>query len=170
MRPSSKLVPAVAVVALVAGGAAPSASGATARVRDAAGDAPASYDVRGVRYSHSAARVVGVARVPGLGDRGKAQLSVTDFTVFEAGYVGQVVQRPGAAPRVRLFYFDHVDLLPRACAGITGSWGEGRVSISIPKSCMEQGVEQADRVFVQVAVGRGGDFDLAPAVRRIRQD
>lgn len=149
---------------------APMAAGATARVSDPQGDAPPAYDVRAVRYAHSDARVLAVARVPALGNRGKAQLSVTNFTVFEAGYVGQITRRPGQAPRIKLYYFDHFDLQPRVCAGIDGSWGDTRIRISIPKNCMEGDVADAHRLFVQFAAGRGGDFDLAPAVRRLRQD
>ncbi|QCW52118.1 hypothetical protein FE634_19920 [Nocardioides dongxiaopingii] len=147
----------------------PTASGATARLKDDQGDAPAAYDVTAVRYVHSASRVVAVARVPGLGDRGRAQLSVTHFTTFEAGWVGQISKRPGAAARVRLFFFDHVDLNPRPCSGLEGSWGEGRIRISIPKDCMEGDVQDANRLFSQFAAGRGNDFDLAPAVRRLRE-
>ena len=152
------------------GGPLPRADGAIARVADPLNDAPPQYDVTGVRYEHSSARVSAVARLPELGRRGKAQLAITHFTVFEAGYIGQLSKRPGAAPRVQLFYFDHFDSSPRKCPGIEGTWGEGRIQIFVPKACMGQEVQQAERVFVQFTAGIGGEFDSAPAVRRLQED
>lgn len=96
-------------------------------------------------------------------------MAVTNFTIFEAGYVARIDRRRGAGPRAQLLYYNHFDLLPRHCPSVHGSWEGGTVRLSIPKTCLKHDVGESNYLFMQFAVGQGSSFDRAPAVRRLAQ-
>jgi hypothetical protein len=156
---------AAGVACLLVVGIAPAAAAEIVERRDASGDAPASIDITRATYKHSLRRVSAVARVPGLGQRGSADLAVSRFEIFEAGYVVRIRKRVGEPATVRLLFFNHFDLEPRACDGVRGRWTENRVALSVPRRCLEGHARR--NVFAQVGLRRGQDVDLAPAVRRL---
>ena len=153
----------VALVVL-ASGLAPAHAEVVDRV-DRTGDAPERIDVSSGRYSHDRARVAVTAQIPELGDAGWAQLSISRFTIFEAGYVVRMRKRAGEQPRVRLLYFNHFELQPRPCAGVTGTWADDEVALKVPRSCLDGHVRR--NVFAQFAIGRNERFDRLPPVKRL---
>jgi hypothetical protein len=152
---------------MLVGGSLPAAQADTVRRQDATGDAPAVIDIRTADYTHSDRRVSVVAVIPDLGDRGRAALSITRFTIFEAGYVVRIKKRAGSPPRVRLLFFDHFGLEPRECAAVSGRWGEDRIRLSVARACLDG--HARNRVFVQFGIVRGDDVDRARAVRRLER-
>jgi hypothetical protein len=161
----------IRIAALVAAAAlvltAAPAHAQTVERTDRRGDAPASIDVARATYTHGAETISVVARVPRLGDRGTAALSLSKFEIFEAGYVVRIRKRPGREPRVRLFFFNHFDLEPRTCSAVSGSWGPRRVTLSVARSCLVDHAQ--DTMFAQLGLRRGADVDFAPAVKRLRR-
>lgn len=158
------LAPAVALL-LTAGTLSPAAAEVVRRT-DAAGDAPAAIDVTRARYAHDSHVRVKVA-VPDLGRRGAASLAVSRFTVFEAGYVATISKPRGRPARLRLEFFDHFDLEPRSCPGLAGRWGRTRVTLAVPRSCLEG--HRTPHVFAQVSLTRDDALDRVPPVRRLRR-
>jgi hypothetical protein len=164
VRPIKLIVLLAVSLLLVAAVAAPASAEKIRRV-DARGDAPQAIDIWSARYSHGVHRVSVVASLPDLGQRGRASLSISKFEIFEAGYVALIKKRPGAAPQVRLTFFNHFDLEPRECPGLTGSWASARVKLSVPRSCLDDHAQE--RVFAQFGIQRGSEIDRARAVRRL---
>jgi hypothetical protein len=164
MRPVKVLFPLTVTLVLLASGLT-AAHAEVVHRDDPTGDAPPRFDVASARYSHHPARVAVTAQIPDLGDAGWASLSVSRFRVFEAGYVVLMRKRADEQPRVRLTYFNHFELEPRRCAGVTGSWDDGEVVLSVPRSCLDGHARR--NVFAQFAIGRGEHVDRAPAVRRL---
>jgi hypothetical protein len=156
----------VAAAALLVAAVSP-ATAETVERDDRRGDAPAGIDVVQATYSHTRHRVRVVARVPDLGPAGSATLSISRFEIFEAGYVLRIRARSGAPPRIRLLFFNHFDLEPRRCAGVTGTWANGVVRLSVARTCLVGHV--AEQVFAQFHIRHGSDIDEAPAVRRLRR-
>jgi hypothetical protein len=136
--------------------------------QDGVDDAPAKIDITRVRYSYGDDRVRAVARIPDLGRKGVAALSISRFEIFEAGYVVRIRKRLGEPPRVSLLYFDHFDLHPRECDGLSGAWLDSAVKLSVETSCLRG--HARPRIFTQFGIQRGADFDRAPAVRRLARD
>jgi hypothetical protein len=162
---SVKLVVVMALsVLLVVAGSSPALAQQVRRA-DPHGDAPQSIDIWNARYRHATHRVSVDVKIPDLGDRGRASLSISRFTIFEAGYVVIIRKSVGEPARVRLAYYNHFDLEPRRCAGVTGSWGSGHVELGVPRSCLEGHARK--RVFVQFGIQRGPDIDRARPVRRL---
>ncbi|UMG91331.1 hypothetical protein [Nocardioides sp. TF02-7] len=114
---------------------------------------------------HARTHVRVLADVPDLGRRGSAALSISRFSIFEAGHVLRIMKRPGQSPRVRLFYFNHFDLEPRRCRAVSGAWDEDQVRLRVARRCL--GDDARERVFVQFGIQRGQSVDRAPAVRRL---
>lgn len=166
MRPTSRLATVVALLAATVA-AAPVHADTRSRT-DPAGDAPPGIDITRARYSYEDGHVSVRARVPGLADVGKAELSISRFEIFEAGYVVRLVKRAGQPPRTRLFFFDHFDLTRRPCDDVAGSWRAGTVRLSVAASCLQGHARR--RAFTQVALVRGEDLDFAPEVRRLARD
>ena len=135
------------------------------RRTDAHGDAPASIDITNARYTHGKTRVSVVATIPRLGRAGQASLSISRYSIFEAGYVVLVKKRAGEAPRVRLAYFNHFELEPRRCSSLSGKWSNGQIRLGVARSCLKGHIRE--RVFVQFGGQRGSNVDRAPAVRRL---
>lgn len=163
MRATRVLVAAVTAMGLTLVG---SPADAETKVRqDETGDAPAKIDVTRVRYSYGDDRVKAVARIPDLGRRGEAALSISRFEVFEAGYVVRIRKRLGKPARVSLLYFDHFDLHPRECDGLSGAWRDSSIRLSVATSCLRG--HARPRIFTQFGIQRGDDVDRAPAVRRL---
>jgi hypothetical protein len=144
------------------------ASADTATKKDARRDAPAQIDVAKATYTYDTETVSVEARIPGLGRSGDASLSISQFEIFEAGYVGRIQRAPGKAPKVGLFYFDHFNLKKRKCGGVEGTWKAGRIRIAVPVTCLMDGFP-ADQVFAQFAIAAGKSVDRAPAVKRLPQ-
>jgi len=166
MRASITVATAVTALALTL---TATPAGADTRTRqDPTGDAPAGIDVTRARYTYADGHVRVRATVPELGRRGRAELSISRFEIFEAGYVVRLVKRAGQPPRTRLFFFDHFDLTRRPCDDVTGTWRQGTVRLSVATSCLQGHARR--RAFTQVGLVRGGDVDLAPAVRRLARD
>lgn len=134
---------------------------------DAKDDARPVIDIHGVDYSHDRRRVRAIADIPDLGRSGSASLSITRFTIFEAGYVIQIRKRSGLAARVRLYYFNHFDLEPRRCAAVSGRWGQDQIKLGVARRCLDGHIR--NRLFVQFGIKRGESVDRAPAVRRIER-
>ena len=164
MRPTRIIVLLAVSVLLVAGWPSPAGAEQVRRV-DPRGDAPAAIDIWSARYQHREHRVRVVANIPDLGQRGRASLSISRFTIFEAGYVAIIKKRAGKDPQVRLTFFNHFELQPRDCPGVSGSWTDDQVKLSVPRSCLEGHARQ--RVFVQFAILRGSDVDRARPVKRL---
>jgi hypothetical protein len=139
----------------------------TVHRQDARDDASSAIDIRSVDYTHGPRRVRVVADIPDLGDRGTASLSISRFTIFEAGYVLQIKKRAGSRPRIQLFFFNHFDLEPRNCSQVSGRWGEDRIKLIVARKCLKGHVR--NRLFVQFGIQRGQSVDRAPAVRRIQR-
>lgn len=168
MHPRNSVLAAVlsAALSLALVGLVPSSAHAeTVRRQDANGDAPARIDIRSVKYSHGPRRVRVVASIPDLRANGTASLSISRFSIFEAGYVLQIRKRPGSPPRTRLRFLNHFDLEPRTCAGISGRWVDDRITLSVARTCLEG--HATNRIFVQFGIQRGDAIDRAPAVRRL---
>ena len=144
---------------------APPARAETVHHRDARGDAPSAIDIRSVDYSHGLQRVRVKADIPDLGSSGSAALSISRFTVFEAGYVIQIKKRAGTSAKARLYYFDHFDLEPRRCSSVSGRWGARQIKLAVARRCLDS--HARNRVFVQFGIQRGRTVDRAPAVRRL---
>ena len=108
--------------------------------------------------------------MPDLGRAGRAELSISGFEIFEAGYVVRLVKRAGQPPRTRLFFFDHFDLNRSPCDDVRGSWRQstGKVRLSVATECLDGHARR--RAFTQVGLVRGERVDLAPAVRRLARD
>ncbi|MBA2952774.1 hypothetical protein GON03_22375 [Nocardioides sp. MAH-18] len=161
-----KHVTVAAVAAALVATAAPS-SADTVRRKDPLGDAPASIDIASATYTHADQHLRVVARIPDLGSRGTAALSLSKFGIFEAGYVVQIRKRPGQPPRTRLLFFDHFDLRPRACDDLTGTWRRQTVTLAVARSCLTGHAQR--RMFAQFGIQRGVEVDRAPAVTRLRR-
>jgi len=155
------------VAAVLLAAAVSPATAETVERDDRRGDAPAAIDVVQATYSHTHHRVRVVARVPDLGRSGSATLSISRFEIFEAGYVLRIRPRPGEPPRIRLLFFNHFDLEPRRCAGITGSWADGVIRMSVARTCLTG--HATEQVFAEFDIRRGPETDRAPAVRRLRR-
>jgi hypothetical protein len=134
---------------------------------DPADDAPAGIDITLARYSYENGRVSVMARVPHLARRGRADLSISRFEIFDAGYVLRLVKRAGKPPRTRLYFFDHFDLHRRPCDDVRGSWRSGTVRLSVDADCLEDHARR--RIFTQVGLIRRQTVDVAPAVRRLER-
>jgi hypothetical protein len=139
----------------------------TVHRQDAKDDAPATIDVRGVDYSHAKRRVRVEARIPDLGNRGSAALSISKFTIFEAGYVLEIVKRAGKQPKLKFGFFNHFEVEPRECSTMSGRWSGDTVFLSVARKCLVGHVRE--RLFVQFGIQRGQSVDLAPPVRRLRR-
>jgi hypothetical protein len=163
MRPRVCVAAVVASIALTLG-ATPALADTKTRV-DPVGDAPAGIDITLARYSYENGRVSVRARVPDLARRGRADLSISRFEIFDAGYVVRLVKRAGKPPRTRLYFFDHFDLHRRPCDDVRGWWRNGAVRLSVDADCLEDHARR--RIFTQVGLIRRQDFDMAPAVRRL---
>jgi hypothetical protein len=135
---------------------------------DRTGDAPARIDIERARYDYGEGRVSVVARIPLLGDSGEASLSVSRYTIFEAGYVVRIIKRPNRAARTGLYFFNHFELVKRRCPQVSGEWGTGSIKLAVPVACLED--HRTPRVFVQFGIGADGSIDRAPAVRRLARD
>jgi hypothetical protein len=144
------------------------AAGSTQTTKDPRGDAPSRIDITKVTYTYDASHVSVEARIPRLGATGDASLSISPLQVFEAGYVARAERKTGGVLAVGLYYFDHFALRKRKCAGIEGTWGSGRIGISVPVTCLVEGFPSS-RAFVQFAIGDGGELDRARAVKRLAQ-
>jgi hypothetical protein len=122
-----------------------------------------------VRYAHLDDRVRVSAKIPDLGRSGTADLLVSRYEIFEAGYVARIRKPRGEPARVSLLYFDHFDLKKRSCKGLSGTWGRQVVRMKVPRSCLKG--HATKRVMTQffIAFGSGEQFDEAPAVRRLRR-
>ena len=131
-----KALVAVVLGLALAGGFVPAAQAESVHRRDAVGDAPAVIDIRAAEYTHSERRVRVVARIPDLGDRGEAALSISRFTIFEAGYVVTIKKRAGTPARVRLMFFDHFGLEPRECSAVAGRWGTDRIRTATTRAAV----------------------------------
>lgn len=148
--------------------AAPPAYAETKVKPDPAGDAPSGIDITRARYTHGDGRVKVFARVPALRRSGEATLSISRFGIFEAGYVVMIKKKLGEPGEVALYYFDHFGLEKRDCDGVSGTWGETSIRMSVPRSCLEGHAPR--RVFAQVGISLGEQVDLAPAARRLARD
>lgn len=146
---------------------APSAHAETERRLDARNDAPDVIDVWAARYTHGLRQVRVVATIPDLGRRGSAALSITRFTVFEAGYVVQIKKRPGRPARTKLYYFNHFDLEPRRCSDVAGTWGAEKIRLRVARRCLHDDAQE--QVFAQFGIQRGQSIDRAPAIRRLQR-
>ena len=135
---------------------------------DATGDAPAAIDIKQAQYSYGDGRVRVVSAVPDLGRYGRAELAISRFEVFEAGYVVRIVKKVGEAPTVRLLYYDHFSLKRRACEGVGGRWRDRSIALRVPVSCLRD--HATPRIFVQLSTQRGDRIDRAPAVKRLARD
>lgn len=140
----------------------------TAIKKDPRGDAPAKIDVTKATYTYDSQTVSVDARIPALGNRGDAALSISQFAIFEAGYIGRIQREPGSAPKVGLFYFDHFTTKKQKCDGITATWRKGHITIDVPVTCLVNGFPSA-QVFVQFGIVSGNGLDRAPAIRRLPQ-
>lgn len=163
------MVPAALAAALLMGGLAGPAAAETVVRRDATGDAPDRIDTTRAAYAHGQHRVRVIARVPELGRSGTADLLVSRFGIFEAGYVVRIRQRRDEPARLSLLHFDHFDLKRVECEGLSGAWGPRRVRLSVPRSCLVG--HATNRVFTQffIAFGSGEQFDEVRSVRRLRR-
>ncbi len=135
---------------------------------DPADDAPASIDLRRVAYGYTDGTVSVKARVPDLGKSGRADLSITRFMVFEAGYVLRIVKHRGSGPKVGLYYYDHFSLERRACTGLGGRWKKPVIALSVPTGCLRGHARR--RIRVQLGAQRGSNIDRAPAIRHLERD
>lgn len=136
--------------------------------RDRADDAPARIDIHSVAYEYGSGRVKVTASAPDLGRAGRADLSITRFEIFEAGYVLRIAKRRGNAARVRLYYFDHFDLNRRGCGGTTGRWNDTSIRMTVPTACLTGHASR--RIRVQFGTQHRRAIDRAPAVRRLVRD
>lgn len=166
MKRSQKIAAGVGAV-LLAGGVAAPASAQTVTREDPAGDAPARIDITRVRYAHLDDRVRVAARIPDLGAAGTADLLISRFEIFEAGYVARIRKVTGKQAKVSLLYYDHFDLRKRACRGLTGSWEADKIRLKVPRSCLKG--HRTTYVFTQFVIARGEPFDEAPAVKRLKR-
>ena len=132
---------------------------------DVRGDAPAAIDARGARYTHGENRVTVVAKLPKLGGVGQAALSISRFTIFEAGYVALITKQAGEKPRVRLTFFDHFKLNPAKCSSISGAWGDGRIKLSVARTCLLG--HAREMIYVRFGIQRGSKVDRVPAVEQL---
>lgn len=162
---NTKVLLALMINVLLLGGGLVPAHAQEVRRNDAHGDAPARIDVWSAKYTHSEARVAVVAKIAALGQAGEASLSISRFTVFEAGYVVLIRKRVGHKPRVRLAYFNHFDLEPRSCSQVNGRWANGRIRLSVARACLRGHAKR--KVFVQFGIQRRSKIDRAPAVKRL---
>lgn len=142
------------------------ASADTTIRRDPRNDAPAGIDITRVRYSYTDNRVSTRVRVPELADSGRIGLSISRYSIFEAGYVAVVRRRSDGTTSRRLLYYNHFDTTPRRC-DVDGSWNSstGIVRVSVPRSCLEN--HRTPRIYVAARVLRGQRFDDAPPARRL---
>lgn len=165
----TRIVPTALAAAALTGALATPATAETVVRRDPRGDAPDRIDTTRAAYAHGEHRVRVVARVPKLGKAGTADLLVSRYEIFEAGYVVRIRERRDKPARLRLLHFDHFDLVPVACEGLSGSWGQRRVRLSVPRSCLTG--HATNRVFTQlfIAFGSGEQFDEVRAVKRLRR-
>lgn len=165
----ARMIPAALGAALLTGGLAVPAGAQTVVRPDPRGDAPDRIDVTRAAYAHGEHRVRVIARTPELGKAGTADLLISRFEIFEAGYVVRIRQRRDRPARLSLLHFDHFDLLPVACEGLSGAWGPRRIRLSVPRSCLTG--HATNRVFAQlfVAFGSGEQFDEVRAVKRLRR-
>ena len=136
--------------------------------KDSVDDAPAWIDITRARYTYNSDRAKVIARIPDLGRAGEAALSITRFEVFEAGYVVRIIKRRGERATVGLYFFDHFDLNKRKCDGVSGTWGDSYVRLSVPTDCLDGHAKR--NVFAQFGIQRGQKVDRAPAVRRLARD
>ena len=156
----------IATVAVMASTLLGTPASAETKVKDdQLGDAPAAIDITRARYVHNDDAVIVVAKIPDLGGAGEAQLAVSRFEIFEAGYVVRLIKRRGEPATVGLFYFDHFDLLERDCDAVEGAWRAHSIRIEVSRDCLKG--HKRDVVFAQVATIRGEKVDRAPAVRRL---
>jgi hypothetical protein len=144
------------------------AQAATVVKEDRANDAPARIDIRRVTYAYGDGQVKVRARIPQLGRAGKADLSITKFEIFEAGYVLRIAKWRGERARVRLYYFDHFSLNRRRCDGIAGQWNDANIRMTVPTECLTGHARR--RIRVQFGIQHRQDIDRAPAVRRLARD
>lgn len=146
----------------------PAATAETEVRKDRSGDAPAAIDIEEVDYVYGNGRVSVVASIPDLGRSGRADLTVTRFDTFEAGYVLRIVKRSGDPAKIRLYYFDHFDLDRRRCNDLGGKWRGGGLSIGVPVDCLSGHARRSIRT--QVTSAKGREYDRAPAVARLARD
>lgn len=146
----------------------PAATAETKVREDRSGDAPAAIDIDEVEYAYGHGRVSVVASIPDLGRSGQADLTVTRFDTFEAGYVLRIVKRSGDPAKVRLYYFDHFDLNRRRCEDLGGKWRAAGLSVSVPGDCLSGHARRSIRT--QVTSVKGREYDRAPAVARLARD
>ena len=162
---SFKVVVVLAVSSLLLAVGLSPAHAQEAQRKDSHGDAPARIDIWSANYTHGKNRVTVVAKIPKLGRAGEASLSISRFTIFEAGYVALIKKRVGHKARVRLTYFNHFDLEPRQCSRISGRWAVSQIRLSVPRSCLRGHAKE--KAFVQFGIQRNLKIDRAPAVRRL---
>ena len=164
VKVASVCVAAACTLALVPG----SASAATALRSDRRGDAPKSIDITRTTYRHAPARVSVKIRARALDGPGRAELAISKFTIFEAGYVARVKKKANGRVSKRLFYFNHFRLVPRSCK-VSGVWNERRstVRISVPRRCLKH--HRKNRLYVAAMTVHGKKFDKARAVRRLKR-
>ncbi len=157
------------VIAVLLGSviAAPAAIAETERRQDARNEAPSAIDISEVTYTHGLRQVRVVATIPDLGRRGSAALSISRFTIFEAGYVVEIKKRRGHPARTKLYYFNHFDLEPRRCSDVEGQWGADHVRLKVARHCLDG--HRREQVFAQFGIQRGEAIDRAPAVRRLQR-
>ena len=164
-RTTSTLVTVIAV--LLGSLIAPPAGAATERRQDARNDAPDAIDISEATYTHGLRQVRVVATIPDLGRRGSAALSISRFTIFEAGYVVEIKKRRGHPARTELYFFNHFDLEPRRCSDAAGRWGADEIRLRVPRRCLDG--HRREQLFVQFGIQRGQSVDRAPAVRRLQR-
>lgn len=165
----ARMITSALGAALLVGGLALPADAQTVVRPDPRGDAPDRVDVTRAAYAHGQHRVRVIARTPALGTAGTADLLVSRYEIFEAGYVVRIRQRRDEPVRLVLLHFDHFDLKRVACDGLSGAWGPRRIRLSVPRSCLTG--HATNRVFAQlfVAFGSGEQFDEVRAVKRLRR-
>ncbi|GAA3530035.1 hypothetical protein AFL01nite_00400 [Aeromicrobium flavum] len=164
MRRSQLIPAAIAGAALVGGLAAPAAADSATR-RDPSGDAPARIDITKVRYSHLSDRVRVSAKIPELGRSGTAELTVSQYEIFEAGYIVRIRKHRGEKARVALLYFDHFDVKKQKCRGVSGTWGEQVIRLKVPRSCLKKRGHATEELTLQLFTSfgtTGEQVDEAP--------
>jgi hypothetical protein len=139
------------------------ADGATKTRSDPEGDAPARVDVTEARYRYGDDRTAVVITVPELGDVGRVYLRISRYEIFEAGYVLRLRKKAGEEPRVRLLYYDHFDVEPRACAAKGGSWGDDTIRMRVSTDCLDGHARR--RAFLDLSTALGEQFDEVAKVR-----
>lgn len=139
------------------------AEGASKTRSDPAEDAPARVDVTEARYSYGDNRTSVVITVPELGDAGRVYFRVSRYEIFEAGYVLRLRKQAGEEPRVRLLYYDHFDIKPRACSAKGGSWGDDTIRMRVSNDCLDGHARR--RAFMDLSTATGEQFDEVAKVR-----